>query len=455
MSRGSRSAPACALVLAALLVAPPRCAAQARPADAELFASVKTGDIAKVRALISGGAAVDISDRRGRTPLIWAAAGGNVALIGELLERGAAVDRASDDGMSALMVAASNGFTESARALIVRGANVAANANGVTARQLAVARGHAETAALLEQAEALGRRLLLAASEGNDTLVRQVLAMGAPFNVTDERGATALMIAARNGDLGIMQTLLSRGADAAVRDRNGQTVFEWAEPSPSTAKYVVAFLTDRGVTRQPSPRTTPPPSPQVVASLRQLAAVLGRIPPASPPLQTAQRRATAALSQLQRLSVKWPAESPGDYRDNLAAYVAALEAALKAGDVERLTDMVETAAEDLEIKLEHCVQSGGKLGGSVLVRVRTLQGAAESKSWQVFYMPRVFEAAANASPDLFPQLSSPTEELLVPGRYVMWVRDPATARLGERTVVKVGEGKKELLLDLPVPLSQP
>jgi hypothetical protein len=33
----------------------------------------------------------------------------------------------------------------------------------------------------------------------------------------------------------------------------------------------------------------------------------------------------------------------------------------------------------------------------------------------------------------------------------MWVRDPATARLGERTVVKVGEGKKELLLDLPVP----
>ena len=33
----------------------------------------------------------------------------------------------------------------------------------------------------------------------------------------------------------------------------------------------------------------------------------------------------------------------------------------------------------------------------------------------------------------------------------MWVRDPATARLGERTVVKVGEGRKELLLDLPVP----
>ena len=116
---------------------------------------------------------------------------------------------------------------------------------------------------------------------------------------------------------------------------------------------------------------------------------------------------------------------------------------------------MDAVAEDLEVKLEHCTKSGGRLGGSVVVRVRTLQGGTESRSWQVFYMPRVFEAASNATPDLFPQLSSPTEETLVPGRYVMWVRDPATDRLGERTVVKVGEGRKELLLDLPVPAALP
>ena len=85
------------------------------------------------------------------------------------------------------------------------------------------------------------------------------------------------------------------------------------------------------------------------------------------------------------------------------------------------------------------------------MRVRTLQGSEERRSWQVFYIPRIFEAAANASPDLFPRLSSPTEDALVPGRYVMWVRDPVTARLGERTLVRVGAGMKELLLDLPVP----
>ncbi len=151
------------------------------------------------------------------------------------------------------------------------------------------------------------------------------------------------------------------------------------------------------------------------------------------------------------LSAKWPANSPDDYRDNLAGHVTALEEALKTGEIERLTTTVESVAEDLEIKLEHCTKSGGTLGGSVVVRVRTVEGGEERKSWQVFYMPRIFEAATSASPDLFPQLSSPTEESLVPGRYVMWVRDPTTARLGERTVVRVGEGRKALLLDLPVP----
>jgi hypothetical protein len=172
-------------------------------------------------------------------------------------------------------------------------------------------------------------------------------------------------------------------------------------------------------------------------------------------MRESQRRANAALSQLQALSASWPANSPDDYRDSLAGDVSALEAAVKIDDLVGLAATMQAVADDLEVKLEHCTRSGGKLGGSITVRVRTLQGSDEVKSWQVFYLPRVFEAAPNASPDLFPQLSSPTEESLVPGRYVMWVRDPTTARLGERTVVKVGEGRKELLLDLPVPAALP
>ncbi len=441
------------VVLLGLLISQTTTPAQA-PAGT-LLESAKLGDLPAVRALLARRAPVDAADRRGLTPLMWAAAGGHTEIVRQLLDGGAVVDRRAADGTTALMTASVNGFTEIVRALVLKGADVAATRGGMTARQLAAARGHAATAMVLEQAEALGRRLLQAATEGNDTLVRQVLALGAPANITDERGVTALMLAARNGDLGMMQSLLSRGADATIRDTQGRSVFEWAEPSPTTAKYVVAFLVDRGVSKEMPRAGTPPPSPQVKASLATLAAILGRVPAASPPVQTAQRRANAALSQLQALSAKWPADSPDDYRDNLASYIAAVEAALKAGNAGRLAATLDAVAEDLEVKLEHCAKSGGRLGGSVVVRVRTLQGGTESRSWQVFYMPRVFEAASSATPDLFPQLSSPTEEMLVPGRYVMWVRDPATARLGERTVVKVGEGRKELLLDLPVPAALP
>jgi ankyrin repeat protein len=414
------------VVLVVLLMSQATTPAQAVAAGADLLESAKLGDPVRARELLSKGDGVNTSDRRGFTPLIWAAASGNVELARLLLESGAAVNRRANDGTTALMLASANGFTEVVRALLLRGADVTATRGGVKARQLALERGHADLVTLLEQAEVLGTRLLQAASEGNDTVVRQLLAQGAPVNVTDERGATALMIAARNGDLGMLQALLSRGADPYARDSQGQTVFGWAEPSPTTAKYVTAFLLDRGISRE-VPRPSPPPqSPQVKASLSTLAAVLARVP-----------------------------HSPDDYRDNLAGDVSALEAALKVGDVEGLAATLQSVAEDLEVKLEHCTKSGGKLGGSVVVHVRTLQGSEETRSWQVFYMPKVFEAATNASPNLFPQLSSPTEETLVPGRYVMWARDPATARLGERTVVNVGEGRKELLLDLPVPPALP
>jgi hypothetical protein len=437
------------VVLLGLLIGQPTTRAQ--PPQANLIESAKLGDLAAVSDLLSRRVPVDAVDRRGLTPLMWAATSGNTEIVRVLLASGAAVDRRANDGSTALMFASANGYVDIVGALILRGVDVTAGRSGVTARQLAVERGHADVAMLLDQAEARGRRMLQAATEGNDTVVRQLLSMGAPVNMQDERGATALMLAARNGDLGILQALLSRGADGSLRDSQGRTVFEWADPSSSTAKFVVAFLRERGVSKEMPRPAAPPQAPQVKASLTTLATVLGRVPPASASVQAARQRASAALSRLQSLAAKWPAESPDDYRDNLAEYIAALEAALKIGDAETLASTVEAVAEDLEVKLEHCTLSGGRLGGSVVVRVRTLQGGTESRSWQVFYMPRVFEAAPNATPDLFPQLSSPTQETLVPGRYVMWVRDPVTARLGERTVVKVGEGRMELLLDLPVP----
>ena len=435
------------LLLAALLVAQ---APPPRPA-ADLISAAKLGDLARARALVAGGAAVDAADWRGYTPLMWASAAGHLELVQFLIDQGAKADMRAEDATTALMLAAGNGSIGIVRLLLSRGANPVPARAGQTARQLAVSRGYPEVAALLESAEALGAELLKAASEGQALTVRQLLARGAPAGITNADGVSALMFAARNGDLGMLQYLLSRGADGTARDRLGQGVFEWAEKFPSTRQQVTAFLRERGLQQQRAVASSPT-APPVRASLQSLDALLAKAAPSTASGRAALKRAAAALAQLRSLSAAWPAESPEDYRINLAADVAALSSTLARGDQQILRQSLEAIADDLEAKLEHCQKSGGRLGGSVLVRVRTVQAGQEAGKWQVFYMPRIFEVSPNAVPDLFPQLSSPTEETIVPGRYLMWVRNPATSKVGERTVVKVGEGRKELIVDLPVPV---
>lgn len=422
-----------------------------------LIDAARLGQASRAEDLLAAGAPVDGSDWRGFTPLHWASASGQPDLVRTLLNAGAPINRAAIDGTTPLMLAAGNGFTPIVRLLVERGASLTAQRAGSSARTLAATRGYLELATFLGTLEESGNRLLQAARDGNDGELRRLITLGAPVNVGDARGITPLMFAARNGNLGVLQFLLARGANPAARDIDGQGVFEWGELSSSTGKYVVAFLSERGLSPRPAVRQAPPPpsAPAIVVSLRALDAALARLPPASAELRAARQRTGRILSQLRALSARWPAESPADYRTNLAEDVGALDAAIADGDLSAMTATVTALGDDLEIKLEHCTRSGGRLGGSVSVQVRTLQGAREIKSWQVFYLPKIFETAAQASPDLFPQLSSPTEELLVPGRYIMWARDPVTSRVGERTVIKIGEGRKELLIEIPVPADSP
>ena len=201
--------------------------------------------------------------------------------------------------------------------------------------------------------------------------------------------------------------------------------------------------------------STPPSTRQaqplpLKTSLAALSDLLTRVPSTPPTLAFAQFRVKNAVTKLQMLAAHWPAQSPVDYRANLAASVTLLDRAMATQPVDRLTAVLEALGDDLEVKLEHCTKSGGKLGGSVIVSVRTVEGGHESRNWEVLYLPKVFEAMGGVTPDRFPRLSSPTSETLVPGRYVMWVRD-ANNRTSERISVKVGEGKKALPIDLTVP----
>jgi hypothetical protein len=300
--------------------------------------------------------------------------------------------------------------------------------------------------------------LMWASAAGHLEIVRFLLERGAQVDSRATDGTTALILASGNGAIDLVKLLLSRGANPAAA-RQGTTARQLAVARgyPEVARLLEgaeglgADLRDRGLQPQAAvanDRT----APSVTASLQALDGLVAKAAASTAAERAAQKRAATALAQLRSLSGRWPSESPEDYRLNLAADVVALSSALARADQQILQQSLEAVADDLEAKLEHCRKSGGRLGGSVLVRVRTVQSGQEAGKWQVFYMPRIFEVAPNAVPDLFPLLSSPTEEMIVPGRYLMWVRNPATAKVGERTVVKVGEGRKELVVDLPVPV---
>jgi hypothetical protein len=240
-----------------------------------------------------------------------------------------------------------------------------------------------------------------------------------------------------------------------VRDRSGH--FRAARLAAALALALTAgsAAAPARTAARPQSSTAAPP---ITTSLRALEQLLQRSPahlPGSPAVgdvrAEAHRRAEAALRELLRLSASWPAQSPENYRLNLARTVESAAAAVQGEGGPARLSALEALADDLETKLEHCVRSGGKLGGAVLVRVRTVQASGEARRWQVLYMPRILAFSTAPVPDVFPQLSSPTDERLVPGRYLMWARNPVTGLVGERTLVKVGEGRKELVLDLPVP----
>ncbi|WP_295456291.1 ankyrin repeat domain-containing protein [uncultured Thiodictyon sp.] len=70
---------------------------------------------------------------------------------------------------------------------------------------------------------AWAERLLAAAQQGQDEVVRSLLYWGTAAEARDCEGRTALLIAAQKGDRGVAQILLEAGADPDAKDPDGWT----------------------------------------------------------------------------------------------------------------------------------------------------------------------------------------------------------------------------------------
>ena len=116
----------------------------------DIFRAAESGDLARVRALISSGTNVNAKDKDGWTPLMFAAVAGHRKVAELLINMGAELNSLTADGSTPLMGASLTGRAEIVELLLKVGADPnLKRRNGTTALDMAKQRGHAEVISLL------------------------------------------------------------------------------------------------------------------------------------------------------------------------------------------------------------------------------------------------------------------------------------------------------------------
>ena len=152
--------------------------------DNALIQGAYDGKLADVEILVAKGAAVNLRDKKKRTPLILAASNGHTSVVEFLFSKGAEINSRDSGGQTALMYASKRSFNETATFLLKNGAdvNVQSKKKGVTA-------------------------LMLAAVWDNVELVQMLLEHGADANLTDIFGRTAKLLAQQKGNSAVIDLL--------------------------------------------------------------------------------------------------------------------------------------------------------------------------------------------------------------------------------------------------------
>jgi ankyrin repeat protein len=159
----------------------------------DIFQAIRNNHLGAIQAT-----GLTVRDRRGNTPLIYAAGFGSPEALRVLFDLGVAVNDRNAFDATALIWAAGN--PAKARLLLAHGADVnAATRQGRTPLMIA------------------------AACNGCSEVVRQLLSMGADPKATDVGGSTPLEIAAGAGDAESVRLLLAAGASASAASKAGYT----------------------------------------------------------------------------------------------------------------------------------------------------------------------------------------------------------------------------------------
>ena len=184
------------------------------------YTAIRENNLPALRELLKS-ADANTRDKRGTTPLMYAAENGSVDAIRAILAAGANVNSANDFGATTLMWGIAD--AEKVRALLAAGADVKAKSKmGRTPLHMAAANdGSSATVKLLldrganpTERDNQQSTPLLAATAANDLAsIKLLLEHGADPNDSNVAGITPLINAAGNGNLKAIEMLLARGAD--------------------------------------------------------------------------------------------------------------------------------------------------------------------------------------------------------------------------------------------------
>jgi ankyrin repeat protein len=169
-----------------------------------LHGASSLGHAGVVMYLLENGAEVDAQDRRGHTPLAWAAARGHKNIVEVLLAHKATIDLADNLGVSPFHWAACCGHENLVELFLLRGVDANTKDNGgFTALYYAAVGGHLDVAKLL-------------------------LSQGADVNSRSNDGWMALHAIAFRGQLEVVEWLTEYGAEVNATNLRLETPLFWA-----------------------------------------------------------------------------------------------------------------------------------------------------------------------------------------------------------------------------------